>query len=362
MKIAVLVSGGVDSSVALALCVEKWGKDNIEAFYLKIWLEDELSYLGQCPWQDDLFYVESVCKQFDVKLNIMPLQREYFDKVVNYTIREIKAGRTPNPDIFCNQAIKFGAFISKLAQEFSYKFDYVATGHYAQIEYINNLNLLKCSKDSVKDQTYFLAYLNQEQLSKVMFPIGHLTKFQVRELAKQYDLPNMSRKDSQGICFLGKLKFSDFIESYLGRNQGDLIEFETNKKLGEHNGFWFYTIGQRKAIGLSQGPWYVVAKDSEKNIVYISCKDNKDNLYKNNLIISSLNWLNPLIKQDIEQNIDQVFDVKLRHSPKSYKAKLHKISDDKYKIDLDENDRSIAPGQFAVIYYKDYCVLSGIIN
>jgi len=361
MKIAVLVSGGVDSSVALALVKEQWGKDNIEAFYLKIWLEDELSYLGQCPWQEDLLYVESVCKQLDIKLNILPLQKEYFQKVVSYTTLEVKAGRTPNPDILCNQEIKFGAFISKVG----YKFDFIATGHYAQIERTNDDLVLKCSKDKVKDQTYFLAYLSQEQLSKALFPIGHLTKAEVRELAKAYNLPNQSRKDSQGICFLGKLKFNDFIKAYLGQKQGDLVEFETNKKLGQHNGFWFYTIGQRKSIGLSQGPFYVVSKDIEKNIVYVSSNYNSEDKKRDTVIISSINWLYPLAKLHllIEDDIsNKMFDVKLRHGQKFYQSKLIKLNDDQYKVILNENDHAIAAGQFVVVYYNEQCILSGIIN
>lgn len=355
MKIAVLVSGGVDSSVSLALLKEKWGKESIEAFYLKIWLEDELAYLGQCPWQEDLFYAEAVCKQLDIKLNIISLQREYFQKVVGYTTLEIKAGRTPNPDMLCNQEIKFGVFASKLGNDF----DFIATGHYAQVERVNNKILLKCSKDSVKDQTYFLAYLSKEQLMKALFPIGHLTKAEVRELAKNYNLLNRSRKDSQGICFLGKLKFNDFIKAYLGEKKGDLIEFETNRKLGEHDGFWFYTIGQRKSIGLAQGPWYVVSKNIEKNIVYISSNYNSIDKKRDSLIISNLNWLDPSIEKNI---LDKTFDVKLRHGPKTYKSKLVKINNNQYKITLDQNDHAIAAGQFAVVYYKDQCVLSGVIQ
>ena len=263
-KVAVLISGGVDSSVALKLLKEQGY--NITAFYLKIWLEDELSFLGSCPWEEDLFYIKQICEKENIPLKIVPFQKEYWDEVVKYTISEIKAGRTPNPDILCNKRIKFGAFLNKFGNDF----DKVATGHYAQVEEINGTFHLKRSPDPVKDQTYFLSHLNQDQLKKAIFPIGHLKKSEVRALAEKFDLPNKNRKDSQGICFLGKIKFNDFIKHHLGETVGDIIEFETGKKLGEHNGFWYHTIGQRQGLKLSGGPWYVVAKDPEKNIVFIS--------------------------------------------------------------------------------------------
>ncbi len=355
MKIAVLLSGGVDSSVALALLKEQYGKNALEAFYLKIWLEDELAYLGNCPWEEDLSYVEAVCKQLDIKLNILSLQKEYFKEVVGYTTQEIKSGRTPNPDVLCNQKVKFGAFLSKIDSSF----DFVATGHYAQIERIDNQTLLKCSKDEIKDQTYFLAQLNEKQISRALFPIGHLSKDEVRTLAQKYNLPNMNRKDSQGICFLGKLKFNDFIKAHLGEQKGDLIEFETGKKLGTHNGFWFYTLGQRQGIGLSHGPWYVVSKDTKNNIVYISSNYYSNDKKRDNLIIESCNWLINKPKQDI---FNKKLKIKLRHGPKFNYASLTQIDNDKYQIILDHNDQGIAPGQFAVIYDDNICILSGIIS
>ena len=248
MKIAVLLSGGVDSSLALRLLHDQ-GHD-VTAFYLKIWLEDETSFLGTCPWQEDVTYAQTVCDQIGVPLEIVPLQKEYYETVVSYTLAEIKAGRTPNPDVFCNAFIKFGLFYDYIDQSF----DRVATGHYAQVCHHEGQTELIASPDPVKDQTYFLAYLNQKQLSRALFPIGHLYKEQVRELAHQYDVPAKDRRDSQGICFLGKLKFQEFIRHYLGDRPGDLIEFETGKKLGTHKGFWYHTIGQRQGSGLAGRP------------------------------------------------------------------------------------------------------------
>jgi tRNA-specific 2-thiouridylase len=205
MKIAVLLSGGVDSSVALRLLKEQ-GHD-LTAFYLKIWLQDEFSFLGECPWEEDLKFARSVCEQAGVPLEVISLQTEYWDSVVSYTIDEIKEGRTPNPDIFCNSLIKFGKFYERIDASF----EKVASGHYAFVEKVNDKFLLKKSPDPVKDQTYFLAYLNQKLLARALFPIGNYKTVEIRVLAETFDLPNIERRDSQGICFLGLIKFNDFI-------------------------------------------------------------------------------------------------------------------------------------------------------
>ncbi len=314
MKIAVLVSGGVDSSVALKLLKDQ-GHD-VKAFYLKIWLEDELAYLGDCPWQEDLSYVTAVCEKLGVPLEVVSLQKEYHDRIVSYVIAEIKAGRTPNPDILCNQHIKFGAFYEKIS-ELNENFDKIATGHYAQVIEQDNKFYLKTSPDLIKDQTYFLARLSQDQLSRALFPIGHLTKPELRELANQFDLPTKNRKDSQGICFLGKLKYSEFIKFHVGEKVGDLVEFETGKKLGTHKGFWFYTIGQRQGTGLSGGPWYVVSKNTDTNTVFISRNYYTGNMQRDSLIIENCNWISgdPILKESGE--VKQFF-VKLRHGESKY--------------------------------------------
>jgi len=209
MKIAVLTSGGVDSSVALRLLKDE-GHD-LTAFYLKIWLEDELAYLGDCPWEEDLDYVRQICDQIDVPLEVVPMQKEYWERVVQYTVAEAKAGRTPNPDILCNQQIKFGQFYEVIDDSF----EKVATGHYANVEETDKDFVLKRAPDPIKDQTYFLAQISQEQLSRAMFPIGKYKKEEVRELARKFDLPNQDRKDSQGICFLGKIPFREFLKHHL---------------------------------------------------------------------------------------------------------------------------------------------------
>lgn len=351
MKCAVLLSGGVDSSVALAL-LKAQGVD-VTAFYLKIWLEDELSFLGDCPWQEDLSFVEAVCKQQGVPFEVVPLQRAYWDRVVSHTIAEIRAGRTPNPDILCNQRVKFGAFFDVIGSNF----DRVATGHYARVARSDGLTHLMMSPDPIKDQTYFLSFLSQAQLSRAAFPIGDCPKTRVRELAEQFDLPTKSRKDSQGICFLGKISFNDFISYHLGEKLGDLIEFETGKRVGEHKGFWFYTIGQRQGIGLSGGPWYVVAKDTTDNTVFISRSYYAPDKIRNSCIIGGCNWITGEIP------VDQPVQVKLRHGPYQYRAQLAAVGLDRYSVELlDDNSHGIATGQYVVVYRGAECLGGGVIE
>ena len=350
MKIAVLLSGGVDSSVALKLLKEQ-GHD-LTAFYIKIWLEDEFAYLGDCPWQEDLKYAKKVCKQINVPLKIISLQKEYWSKIVSFSMSQIKEGKTPSPDIFCNKFIKFGCFFEKISSEF----EIVATGHYAILNKNEDKIILKKAKDLVKDQTYFLSHLSQEQLKKILFPLGNFNKSETRLLAKEYNLPNKIRKDSQGICFLGKIKFSDFIRHHFGIKKGDLIEFETGKKIGEHDGFWYYTIGQRKKIGLSGGPWYVVKKDTVKNIVYISCNYFTSEKKRDKFIVSDFNWIFGYKPEKIQ------LDVKIRHGKEFYKCDLNFLNDNKAIVSLYGRDQGIAQGQYAVFYDEDVCLGCGLIN
>jgi tRNA-specific 2-thiouridylase len=347
MKIAVLLSGGVDSSVAMRLLKE--AGHNVTAFYLKIWLQDEFSFLGDCPWEEDLGFAHEVCKQATVPLEIINMQTEYWDSVVSYTINEVKEGRTPNPDMFCNRLIKFGQFINKIDNSF----EKVASGHYAKVEKADDIYLLKTSPDPIKDQTYFLAYLNQNQLSRALFPLGDYKKKQVRELAEKFQLPNMKRKDSQGICFLGKIKFSDFIKHHLGEIEGEIIDIDTNKVLGKHRGYYFYTIGQRSGLRLGGGPWYVIQKDIEKNIIYIS-RENVADKARNNFKVGKFNWISNQKPGDGE------YLVKIRHGENFYKCKIE-FENDSANVTLNSEDRGIAPGQFAVFYKEDVCLGGSVI-
>lgn len=354
MNIAVLLSGGVDSSVALRLLHEQG--HNVTAFYLKIWLEDELAFLGDCPWDDDLRYARAVCDQIGVELKIVSQQKEYWQYVVSYVIDEVKSGRTPNPDVFCNKRIKFGMFLEYLNNEHAGHFDKIASGHYAHVVHESNLAHLKQAPDAIKDQTYFLSYLDQSQLQKLVFPIGHLAKHEVRILAQQFDLPNKDRKDSQGICFLGKLKFSDFIKQYLGEKKGDMIEAETGTVMGSHNGFWFYTIGQRQGLGLAGGPWYVVAKDPATNSVYISRSYHADDKNRDTFMVHKIHWILGMspIKTELV--------VKMRHGPHQHACTITHTDDGRMLVQLASRDQGIAAGQFAVFYDENECLGAGIIE
>lgn len=350
MKIAVLLSGGVDSSVALALLKEQ-GHD-VTAFYLKIWLEDELGHLGTCPWEEDLGYVRQVCEQLKVPLEVISLQKEYHKEVVGYTVAEIKAGRTPNPDVLCNQRIKFGLFLNAIDP----RFEKVATGHYAQVCESDGAFQLVRSPDAIKDQSYFLSHLSQDQLARALFPIGHLRKDEVRALAKRYNLPTKDRKDSQGICFLGKLKYRDFIKHYVGEQLGDMIEYETGKKTGKHTGFWFFTIGQRQGLGLAGGPWYVVAKDIKNNNVYISRNYYSPDKERNLFCVTNCNWFAG--KQPDLRSVQ----VKLRHGAHVHNCTITPDDNGTMHVALKERDQGIASGQFAVFYDGAVCLGGGVIT
>jgi len=350
MRIAVLVSGGVDSSLALRLLHDQ-GYD-VTAFYVKIWLEDELSFLGDCPWQEDLAYVQALCQQLNVPLRVIPLQRAYWDRVVTYTMNEVRAGRTPNPDVLCNTYIKFGAFYDVVGNEF----DYIATGHYARTIQHSHYIGLHQAPDPVKDQTYFLSYLTQQQVTRVWFPVGDYRKDEVRQLAETYDLPSKHRKDSQGICFLGKVHFRDFLAYHVGTRSGMLVEYETGIKKGEHNGFWFYTIGQRRGIGLPHGPWYVVDKDTDANIVYISRNYYAHDKQRHQFDMTSCNWI------EGSEPTQKRVSVKLRHGPDKHTADLTPVGKDHFRVYLHERDQGIAPGQFAVVYHNEECLGAGVIT
>ena len=348
MKIAVLLSGGVDSSVALEL-LRRDGDHQVRAYYLKVWLEDELHFLGDCPWEEDLEYVRQVCRRAAVPLEVVPLQSQYYQRIVEYALTELRAGRTPSPDIFCNQRIKFGAFFDRIDPSF----DKVASGHYARIARQGDTFLLQRAPDPVKDQTYFLSNLSQAQLSRALFPIGDLTKKEVRGLANDFALPNQARKDSQGICFLGKINYRDFIAFHLGTRPGNIVEQETGSILGQHQGYWFYTIGQRHGLGLSGGPWYVVGKDTGTNSVYVAHRQAQRQ--RSRFSVGRLHWIGAAPQTARLQ-------VKLRHGPQMLEAAIKPLSENRLQVDLDTPDPGIAPGQHTVFYRGQTCLGGGIIE
>ena len=349
MKIAVLLSGGVDSSVVLALLKDQGHE--VTAFYLKIWLEDEAAFLGDCPWQEDLAYARAVCRQLDVPLEVLSMQSEYYERVVRYALDELKAGRTPSSDIFCNQRIKFGVFYDHLDDGF----EKVATGHYAGLRYDGQGYHLLKGRDPVKDQTYFLSHLSQAQLQRALFLLGDTTKAEVRDLARDFRLPTQQRKDSQGICFLGKIDYDEFVRFNLGEQPGDIVEWPGDRVLGTHRGHWFYTIGQRQGLRLSGGPWYVVGKDIERRIVYVTHAERLTQTSRDKFEVTALHWITGEPSQ-------RRLQVKLRHGPTLTGCRWEARDAERWEVLLDEPDAGIAPGQFAVFYHNEECLGAGMIN
>jgi tRNA-specific 2-thiouridylase len=342
VKIAALLSGGVDSSVALGLLREQG--HNVTAFYLKVWLEDELSHLGTCPWEEDLGFAREVCRRLDVPLEVRSLQRPYWDRVVRYAISELESGRTPSPDVLCNQHIKFGAFFDEIDSSF----ERVASGHYARLESRNGGVLLKRGIDPVKDQTYFLSRLSQEQVARALFPLGELQKSEVRRIARELGLPNQDRRDSQGICFLGKIHYRDFIRHHLGEREGEIVDCDTGKVLGRHKGYWFHTIGQREGLGLSHGPWFVQEKDIARNVVYVSHADRLAASPRRSFDVEALHWIgDPPARRELA--------VRVRHGRALHPATLD-LEGERARVGLAKGDPGIAPGQFAVFYDGEVCL------
>lgn len=350
IRTAMLLSGGVDSSVAMRMLLED-GRYDITAFYIKIWLEDELAFLGDCPWQEDLSYVEAVCRDAGVPLEIVPLQAEYFAKVVEYVLDELRAGRTPSPDILCNQQIKFGEFCERIGDGF----EVVASGHYAEVVAGDDgLSRLRRSPDATKDQTYFLHRLSQAQVSRALFPIGHLRKAAVRQLAAAWELPNRDRKDSQGICFLGKISYPDFVTFHLGTRRGEIRELETGRVLGEHDGYWFYTIGQRQGLGLGGGPWYVAQKDVGNNAVLVTHRRDHALAERSEFSVRDLHWIAEPPRQSTLQ-------CKLRHGPAITPCELQWDARGQGRVRMAEPDAGVAAGQSAVLYDGEWCLGGGVI-
>jgi tRNA-specific 2-thiouridylase len=342
MKVAALISGGVDSSVSLRLLKER-GYD-VTAFYLKVWLEDELEYLGQCPWEEDLEYVHEVCDSLSVPVEVLPVQQDYRERVIRYAIAEVEQGRTPNPDILCNSRIKFGCFYERIERDY----EKVATGHYANVRETRaggaTVYQLATAPDPIKDQTYFLSHLDQSQLSRAIFPIGEYRKEEVRELAQRFALANKDRKDSQGLCFLGKISFREFIKHHLGERPGDIVDLESGERMGEHRGYWFHTIGQRQGLGLSGGPWYVVKKDVASNTIYISRDYFSEEKLRDAFEVGNPHWISN------EPPRSRELRVKLRHGESFYRCQIEAAGPQRLRVRIDGRDQGIAAGQFAVFY------------
>ena len=387
-RIAVLLSGGVDSSVVVYELVRQGLQP--DCFYIKIGPEDTPSFghpasqkegSWDCSMEEDMEMATAVAHKYGCRLEVVDCHREYWDKVTRYTMEKVRAGLTPNPDVMCNRLIKFGAFDEKRGKDY----DLIATGHYAQTESLppspsrrggasnpkgavtppllegdgGRIKWLCTAPDPVKDQTDFLAQIQDWQLQKAIFPIGHYVKDEVRQIADREHLVSATRKDSQGICFLGKIDYNEYVRRFLGELQGDVIEIETGRKIGTHQGHWFHTIGQRKGLGLGGGPWFVVKKDIVQNILYVSHGYDPATAYKQDFPIRDFHSLNGVLPP-----CGEAINIKIRHTPEFIPAQLEAMDEGCYLVHAHVPIHGVAPGQFCVIYDDQHhrCYGSGEIS
>jgi tRNA-specific 2-thiouridylase len=359
-RIAVLLSGGVDSSVVVSE-LARLGL-HPDCYYIKIGASPDDQKGGEVKWdcsmEEDMEMATAVAAKYGCRLEVVDCHREYWDQVTRYTMEKVRAGLTPNPDVMCNRLIKFGAFHEKRGHDY----DLIATGHYAQTEVtimhnaqeiVNSklvnrkLKWLCTSPDPVKDQTDFLAQIYDWQLAKALFPIGHYMKDEVRQIAEREHLVSAHRKDSQGICFLGKINYTEYVKMYLGELPGDVVELETGRLIGRHRGHWFYTIGQRKGLGFGGGPWFIVKKDVAQNVLYVSHGYDPETAYKQTFPIHGFHSINGQLP---EANIT----FKIRHTPEYHPATLEQTADGCYTVRSSVPIHGVAPGQFCVVYDADH--------
>jgi tRNA-uridine 2-sulfurtransferase len=341
-KIYVAMSGGVDSSVAAALLKEQG--HNIVGVFMKPWQP----WPGLCMWQGDREDALRAASVLGIPLLTWDFSREYKKEVGNYMIREYKAGRTPNPDIMCNKEIKFGLFLNKALKEGA---DFIATGHYVKkLETKNKSAKLFQAEDKNKDQSYFLWTLTEKQLKHVLFPIGDYVKPEVRKVAKKFNLPNHDKKDSQGVCFIGPLDMKNFLEKYIKNKKGKILD-EDGVEIGQHDGIYYYTIGQRHGlnIGNGKGPYYVIKKDIKKNIIYVGKEKNLGGIQAK---ISNISWINKPTTFPIK------LGAKIRYRSKTERASLGKNGLLKFEKPI----RAITSGQSAVFYLREEMIGGGIIE
>lgn len=347
------MSGGVDSSVA-ALLLKEQGY-NVIGIFMKNW--DEKDEFGACTAEADYEDVRRVCGQIGIPYYTVNFVEEYWDRVFTYFLEEYKAGRTPNPDVMCNKEIKFKAFL-----DYALKIgaDYLATGHYAQVDFMDGQYKMRRGVDTNKDQSYFLSRLDQYQLSKAMFPIGHLTKLEVREMADQYGLETAGKKDSTGICFIGERNFKEFLSSYIPSQPGE-IKTLAGQVLGKHDGLMYYTLGQRRGIGIGGAgtgePWFVADKDLENNILYVVQGEDHPALFSYGLEALDLNWVS-----DQKPKGSFTCTAKFRYRQPDQGVTVHMKEDGRCKVVFDQPQRAVTPGQAVVFYQGEFCLGEGTID
>jgi len=393
-KVIVGLSGGVDSSVS-ALLLKQQGYEVIGLF-MKNWHDDSVTISNECPWLDDSNDAMLIAEKLEIPFQTVDLSKEYHSRIIDYMFSEYENGRTPNPDVLCNREIKFDIFLD-IALNLGA--DYIATGHYCQVNKINKDNKeiyrLLAGADEKKDQSYFLCQLNQKQLSKAIFPIGHLTKSDVRDIAKKNDLITADKKDSQGLCFVGKVKLPDFLKQRLTTKKGKVIKIDSNsvkqeidlneviskekelellsasfsfspddgEEIGEHNGAYYYTVGQRKGLNIGgfSEPLFVVETDVSKNIIYVGMGESHPALFKKALFINSneIHWVREDLK--INENEKMNINFRIRYRQPLQSGTVYRFKKGLYIL-FDKPISSVTSGQFVSWYIEDELIGSGIIN
>lgn len=392
-RIVLGLSGGVDSSVA-AYLLKKQGYEVI-GLYMINWKDTVGTLSGECPYEDDLLIAELVARKLDIEFHSVDLSDKYRQRVVEYMFSEYEHGRTPNPDVLCNREIKFDAFLEAASM---YGADKVATGHYCRKEVLTDSDgkpvyRLLAGSDPNKDQSYFLCQLSQEQLSKALFPVGDIEKPEVRRIAEELGLATAFKKDSQGICFVGKVDLPVFLQQKLEKKKGDVIEIPADLKaysrmipdeledrlrkqakpyfyrrkdgkvVGSHQGAHFYTVGQRKGLGIGgyEQPLFVLATDVQENLIFVGEGVEHPGLYRKTLRIEpeQIHWIRPDKSLSIGESADYL--VRVRYRQPLQKATLYRLNDGLY-IDFEKPQQSITPGQFAAWYEQDEVIGSGVIS
>lgn len=354
-KVVVGMSGGVDSSVA-ALLLKKQGYEVIGLF-MRNWdatLNNDIEgnptlNNNICPQEQDYNDALKVCQELDIPLHRVDFIKEYWDNVFTYFLDELKKGRTPNPDLMCNKYIKFDVFIKEARKLGA---DYIATGHYART---NNSKLLR-GLDQNKDQSYFLAQLTPNQLKDVLFPVGELTKVEVRKIALENNLYTAKKKDSTGICFIGERHYQEFISNYLKPNPGDIVDVKTKEVIGRHTGLMNYTIGQRRNVGIAGNDkkHFVCGKDVEKNILYVSFGEDNEYLYSDACLIEQVNLISP--------TAPTFCTAKFRYRGQDHPVSVEYLDDNQALVRYHGKAKSVTPGQACVLYLGEQCIGSGIIK
>jgi len=353
LKVFVGMSGGVDSSVSAAL-LKKQGYD-VTGVFIKVWQPK----FFECTWKQDRLDAMRVCARLDIPFFTLNLEKEYKKEVVDYMIREYKVGKTPNPDVMCNKYVKFGGFFDWAMKQGA---DFVATGHYARIRKVKNKTQILAGTDKNKDQSYFLWTLTQKQLSKTLFPVGDIEKPEVRKLAEKFGLSTAIKKDSQGLCFIGKIDIKDFLKNYIKERKGKVLD-ENRKIIGEHDGAFYLTVGQRHGFKITEKtpndlPYYIINKNIKNNTITVS-QDSKKIIENDSkiIVLNNINWISGQAP-----DLSKKYSARIRYRQPLEECKIIEKSAGKFELHFTKSQKAITSGQSAVIYDKEVCLGGGIIN